>query len=66
MKKDVGYLYRNIRICSARFEDEMFSTPSKTSLKTGAFPTLFKNPNPPAKNWRETKAPEKKRDRKYQ
>lgn len=47
MKKDAGYLYRNIRICSAHFEDEMFTKSQKNPLIPGAFPTLFDVPNPP-------------------
>lgn len=46
MKKDAEYLYNNIRICSAHFEDEMFK-PSKKKLIAEAVPTLFDVPNPP-------------------
>lgn len=47
IRKDAGYLYRNIRICSAHFEDEMFTTASKKCLKTTAVPTLFELSNAP-------------------
>lgn len=49
MKKEVGYLYRNIKVCSAHFETEMFATSSKKNLKNTAVPTLFNIPNPPAR-----------------
>lgn len=51
IQKDAEYLYRNVRICSAHFEDEMFVhvTESKKTLKITAIPTLFNIPNPPAR-----------------
>ena len=48
MRKDAawGYLYRNIRLCSEHFENEMFTNNSKKALTTDAAPTLFQIPNP--------------------
>ena len=49
IQKDAEYLYRNVRICSAHFEDEMFVTESKKTLKITAIPTLSNIPNPPSR-----------------
>ncbi|GAB6025157.1 hypothetical protein CHUAL_014016 [Chamberlinius hualienensis] len=41
LDKDAEYLFRNVRLCSLHFTDEMFSNEEKNRLRNIAVPTIF-------------------------